>query len=431
MVKNLEDFNKYIDLFNAKITLKEFRDSKRYDATIMKLYEEFLKKYSKFAKEELNIQDLKLYLESLDLFKNCYNVWKDCSEKKISVATFCRKVNEIGYGVNNFNKMTLMYLKDIIKMSDRGIEIVKDQLFKEKFTIRILFNEIENTIDENEIYRNIYEYLDASTLEYRKAQVKTTELLVYVKRHIEIKYKDLSEEEQLLKQNALVEKVKKARDRFEIQAKKQKILDIEEEYNKKLYSILEYAKQIINDVMNTNLFIKDYFVKNKILTEKIKLVEDAIKVYDQELYEKYTKYVETKNNETDIDYILNTIYESIRLGIEDDGVKRPFNILDYYNLTQIEPKNLSQMVDLKKYTSFEVKTIRGFLASIGKPSNEREIGELNITINGIKITEEMKEEAIKRLKERNIPVHAKSYLAILNCEILKENNKELKKEINN
>lgn len=125
---------------------------------------------------------------------------------------------------------------------------------------------------------------------------------------------------------------------------------------------------------------------------------------------------------TDLEELKNRLVEMITKGIEvEPGVFRKMDAMDYYDITDIPPKNLySILKDNVSLTPHERRVIVDYAAkcsvtAFALPKEkfiERVMNE-KIIIKGIEVTDEMKEEAILFMEENNIPLAYNNYLAYI------------------
>lgn len=194
-------------------------------------------------------------------------------------------------------------------------------------------------------------------------------------------------------------------------------------------SILENAKNIVNQFINSSYEnIKQFCISINLKEEKFNEYINLVKENDLDLYEKYKAKVNAvhSQNFAILSKFVENIFNFIKNGIEENGVKRDFDLLDYYQLTSMEratfldiaKRNLKKddinkiLKFLRKYNSskkltksnleqiFEEKTIVGI---------EFDEDKRPIPGTGRLISKEEKQKIIDYLKENNIPLYDDCY----------------------
>ncbi len=125
---------------------------------------------------------------------------------------------------------------------------------------------------------------------------------------------------------------------------------------------------------------------------------------------------------TDMVELKNRLLEMLEKGIEvDSGEYRKMDFLDYYELTDINPrdiyKTLSSSVKLtpherQVFVTFSKRTLV-LGPTLSKEQLENLVKKENIVIKGQVITDEMKEEAIRYIEENNMPFKHGVYYACI------------------
>ena len=185
------------------------------------------------------------------------------------------------------------------------------------------------------------------------------------------------------------------------------------EYDRKygVIDMVEYdtkeAKRFVNEYLESKLSLEK-FLENSNITMKVwEYYVNLIKLEDTELYRKYEA-------SCGLIKVADTILYYLENGIEEDGVMRKFNVLDYFMLTSLSFEELYEQEIKGKYNKHEIYIFRSFFS---RPLTERtiryfyedklivnvEFGEDNMPIigSGHVVTNEEKEEIINFLREHN------------------------------
>ena len=125
---------------------------------------------------------------------------------------------------------------------------------------------------------------------------------------------------------------------------------------------------------------------------------------------------------TNYEELKNRLVEMISNGIEEEpGVFRKMDEMDYYSITDIEPKllyaTLKQNVEMTPHERSVIVTyatkcsVKAF--ALSKEKLVERVMKEKIIIKDIEISDELKEEAIKFLEKNNIPFAYVNYLAYI------------------
>ena len=115
---------------------------------------------------------------------------------------------------------------------------------------------------------------------------------------------------------------------------------------------------------------------------------------------------------TDMVELKNRLLEMLERGIEvDNGEYRKMDFLDYYELTDINPRNIyqeiSSCVSLTPHERQVLVTFAKRSSSLGANLSKEQLENLvkneKLVIMGQVITDEIKQEAIRYLEENNLP----------------------------
>lgn len=216
---------------------------------------------------------------------------------------------------------------------------------------------------------------------------------------------------------------------IKIQDKEEQRKEEEIQKREKALRKLAVVQPIINQFLEGNYEkINDFCVETKIPVDKFNECVELIKEYDSELCKKYTSYMASKQSKRFI--ILFTtakkIIEMIKTGIDNNGVKREFDLVDYYEYTKLSFDELLNITK-GKLSPEDYKALRIFIT---KNKNDREMTTYDIANlyknkvvvgvefdkfgkvipnTGREITLEEKKNIIGYLKRKNIPVTNKTY----------------------
>ena len=186
------------------------------------------------------------------------------------------------------------------------------------------------------------------------------------------------------------------------------MLVVEFKEGKKLLE--EYIEQEEN--VESQISFEEFLKAHNLTNKQWEYYLNLIKLKDKKLYKKYQSL--TKPNS-----IADTILYYLQSGIEDNGTVRPFNILDYYMITNLSFNELYEQELKGKCNKQQLYLFRCFFSRNKDliPLNERSIRyfyEDKLTVNvefdaenmpiigsGHVVTKEEKDEIINFLKEHN------------------------------
>lgn len=127
------------------------------------------------------------------------------------------------------------------------------------------------------------------------------------------------------------------------------------------------------------------------------------------------------NRITDMTQLKNRLVEMITKGVEEDGCYRKMDPMDYYEITDIEPKDLYKVLKegtvLTPHERSVIVTYASKCKSIAVkiPKDmfiERIMKEI-LVIKEIEVTDEIKLEAINFMEMNNIPFAYNNYIAYI------------------
>lgn len=158
--------------------------------------------------------------------------------------------------------------------------------------------------------------------------------------------------------DTLIDELKAKIDRYiayKNKEKREKILKHKEEKMKKQEleeaDMLVVAREVIIDFIDSESNLIDYYVKSKHMTLKVfKNYVNLVKKYDLDLYQRY--YIKINNIRIkSYIYMINTVKTICFLlinNVEENGDKRPFDLLDYYSMTKLSLTELMEFVNVNR-----------------------------------------------------------------------------------
>lgn len=216
--------------------------------------------------------------------------------------------------------------------------------------------------------------------------------------------------------------------------KKAKKEEFEQEKMRKEKNLLPRARQMIEDFNNITASIRDYCQLNNIPLDTFKQSLSLLCKYDPESYNDYLVALEEKeatnfnNNKSIVEQLLVYLKNGV---IQENGTKRPFDLLDYYFMTTSTLEALSHCIEYKDSTLSEndYHIVRKFLSEnkglelldVNQIMNttlevnaKRDENDIPIAGSGRIITNIEKEGVIEFLENNNIPLTVKVYNLALN-----------------
>jgi len=207
-------------------------------------------------------------------------------------------------------------------------------------------------------------------------------------------------------------------------------IELENKKNNKIHQVLSTAIETITKFINDTdcntieYFCYKYGLNKKTFEEYVTIIRE----YQIDLYNIYDKKINDIRSQR-YAIIINQvkyIIEKIKHGIEENGINRPFDLLDYYQITSIPLEDILKIAkDI--FTTNEFNIIKRFITQnisgvkhtpnvIYQIMSEKVIikYEKDSKGNPIPGTEELfsseeKEKLINYLKEKNIPINLKTY----------------------
>ena len=203
-----------------------------------------------------------------------------------------------------------------------------------------------------------------------------------------------------------------------------KLLELAKKYDLDLYnSVLKHEDNrclfIINDYMNGDYnSIKYYLINKGISSYDFDYVQKYISVNYPGLYKQYNIYKE-ENSSQSFAILLCRIKEMARRaldGIEENGVFRKYDYLDFRMDTKISYDDLNRLLRnnpiLTKDEYRAIKKLYGYSNKAVKIDKQLLYDEVFIT-NGMLVTKEVKDAAFMFIKENNLPYELALYNIII------------------
>ena len=204
-----------------------------------------------------------------------------------------------------------------------------------------------------------------------------------------------------------------------------------EKQNLKLEKEIKEASDIINAyIKSVGISFESFLANNNISKEIFNEYVEAVKLYDKKLFKDYLelKTKKEKEYENGLDNELIELGYRLENGFDEDGKKRKFDIIDYYNITSIPLSNIINIATkkLSRNQLYKLKKIKkAFLYSDKyNSSEEKEILEETRIIgvkfdnngkmiegSGREITLDEKLNIINYLKQINLSVNRMTYNA--------------------
>lgn len=201
-----------------------------------------------------------------------------------------------------------------------------------------------------------------------------------------------------------------------------------EERKQLLFSRLSEYKQLIIEFLNYDHLIGRFCKYKKIERQHFNDAMEALSYFDQALYCLCCEEIKNRQKQQYAVIVikLENIIDCIKNGIVENGVTRPFDIVDYFRQTSISFENLVSLGQ-QNLSNEENKILKRFVAQNKNYSNEntafsKEILSQKVIINtkkdekgnlipnsGEEVTIETKQNVLNYLKRYHIPINAKTY----------------------
>lgn len=389
-----------------------------YDNIVRIMLEEKVISYAQLRNPSWLTDNLRQYLCKFCYEKCVDNNW-DFSETR----NYC---NQNGIKLDHIRNLAWKYVKYYVAEEDRNkiIESIKIAAAQEskKAVRRQLENNPANYVAViNDIMtaksdKEVIDILNSYDVEigYLKSRINT--YLVYYNVH------NYSMEQIKSKIDIYMDYLKNQRvENKEIQKQEKHQLYIEEN--------LDLARETINQYLNGDYEkIGDFCISSGVEIKRFEEYVEIIKENDEELY---NKYIEQRDNIQSRRFAIlvakcKKIIELIKNGVEENGKKRDFDLVDYYRITAL---NFDELLNIIK-SRIDATDYRVLKTFIAKNQNDKEMTPFDIsnlyntkTVVGVQfdakrniipgtgreITKEEKQSIIMYLKKNNIRLTNKTY----------------------
>lgn len=267
-----------------------------------------------------------------------------------------------------------------------------------------------------ELQRILNDNTNQVLAEYCENGMNTTLLRQWVASYQSL-YNPPIEEQQKL-QEAIETYAKMRQEKYEAKMKIEQNKRLEEKKITMLV-IMPICKELIEVVISSKKSIDVYCEKYNVKKENIKKSLNIIKENDPAAYNMYMSQIEKNTTEEAKNNLLLAIQmqQMLETGVEENGIKRNFDIVDYYVMSGISfplfMKSVKQVLENEK----DILKLKIFMTNILsqqtlKLDENQVINSRNVVIiNGeeIEITTETKKGFIDYLKEHNIPLNEYNY----------------------
>lgn len=402
---------------------------KEYQQALSKIKVTSYEEYDKIKKEIEFYQDEYLEVPNPVLLKygiRSYSIGRTEEERNITLKYIYEKFIEsegiVGELVSEFKLSPKQIGNYAAKYYEYNIENQNQE--KKKFDKKkAIYSYTFDKLKEKNTKEEIISLLDSCGISIKnlKSYINSY-LIVYIKPNTFEEYK--KEEAMFLKKLEIYSKYlsqKKEKEKEKIE---------EEEIKQNEEDNLEDAIKYISMFIDSKEFrsVKAFCSFAKIDESTFNNYVNIIKNRNQELYEKYKETTERNRTQSFAIHasIVKKIVSMLKNGIEENGVKRKFDILDYYQNTKLSFNNLTtiavricskqELNPLKRFIKDNSKYTTG-VANIEETIMKEKV-EINHQLdkNGMPIPgtgeifdDESKIKIINYLKKNNIPLNMKTY----------------------
>lgn len=405
--KNIDDEKVYLyhakkrernTLVASKIK-NEFNEFVNGDVNYIESAINYIRKYS--SKEDVELYK-KALIEYYKKFSNLLNSYEENGfvdlEKQVPLSKimheyvlFILKEDYANYKKRKSLIKAKSYKYLTILLSSSNLEDFAREIYENNLVENLNSSKISEFISN---HKDLYQLTNEEVKNLEKElTIKLSKVKAYIKK---IRNKDIKEKEKLI-----IEKYEKEK--------------------------LNLCNKLVQNYINSNFnSIKLFCEKNQISYENFKRCVNIVKKYNRKLYDLLIKTIDNQNTKKNviITNILNEIKDGIVNGIElDDETKRPFDIIDYYMITNIPFDKLSNFFTKDSYknnlSKREFVLVRRFISKCNNSAilKEREIlkEKYTLLVNGIEyqVTENDKMEVIDYMNKNNIPLYMIFYRTVL------------------
>jgi hypothetical protein len=415
--------------YNSTVISELIEVGKKYRYILNRFKVRSYEEYKKIEKEIESYQNEYLEVPNPALLKygiRSYSIGRTKEERNITLKYIYEKFIESEGIVGNLAKEFKVSPKQIGKYAAKYYEynIANQNQEKNKFDKKkAIYSYTFDKLKEKNTKEEIISLLDSCGISIKnlKSYINSY-LIVYIKPNTFEEYK--KEEEMILKKLEIYSKYlsqKKEKEKKKIE---------EEEVKQKEEDNLEDAIKYISMFIDAKEFhsIKAFCSFAKIDESTFNNYVNIIKKRNQELYKKYKETTERniKQNFAINASIVRKIVSMLKNGIEENGVKRKFDILDYYQNTKLSFDNLTKIA-IQICSKQELNLLKRFIKDNSKyaagvthieETIMKEKVEVNHQLdkNGMPIPgtgeifdDESKIKIINYLRKNNIPLNMKTY----------------------
>lgn len=415
--------------YNSTVISELIEVGKKYRYILNRFKVRSYEEYKKIEKEIESYQNEYLEVPNPALLKygiRSYSIGRTKEERNIALKYIYEKFIESEGIVGNLAKEFKVSPKQIGKYAAKYYEynIENQNQGKKKFDKKkAIYSYTFDKLKEKNTKEEIISLLDSCGISIKnlKSYINSY-LIVYIKPNTFEEYK--KEEEMILKKLEIYSKYlsqKKEKEKEKIE---------EEEIKQKEEDNLEDAIKYISMFIEAKEFhsVKAFCSFAKIDESTFNNYVNIIKNRNQELYEKYKETTERNRTQSFAIHasIVKKIVLMLKNGIEENGVKRKFDILDYYQNTKLSFDNLTTIAvricskqelnllkrfikDNSKYTTGVMHIEETIMKEKVEVNHQLDKNGMPIPGTGEIFDDESKIKIINYLRKNNIPLNMKTY----------------------
>ncbi len=412
--------------YNSTVVSELIEVGKEYKSILDKFKVKNYEEYKKVKKEIESYQKECLEVPNPVLLKygiRTYRIGRTKEERNITLKYIYEKFIEnegiIGSLLNEFKLTPKQIEKYVKEYYTKNQDQESTRFNKKKAIYSYALDKLQKLNTDSEIIS----LLDSSGMEisYLKSCINPY-IIIYIKPNTFEEYK--KEEEIFLKKLEIYSKCLSQR------KKEQQNKEKEEEKSKNEKENLEDATKYISMYIETKEFksIKSFCDFINIDIKTFNNYVNIIKNRNQELYEKYKEKIENnmKQNFAINASIVRKIVSMIKNGVEENGVLRKFDILDYYQNTKLSFDNFTKIAiqicskqelnllkrfikDNSKYTTYTTHIEETIMKEKIEINHRLDKNGMPIPGTGEIFDDESKIKIINYLRKNNIPLNLKTY----------------------
>lgn len=355
------------------------------------------------------------------VLNHIYNYWLENGYSNDKIEDFS---NWLGLLKNNVELLAKEYAIEYLGYSLEEYNKIKNNHIKKKIQIE---KEDKGILSYKKVCDNL---LNAQTVDEIMAIINSSNITLPSLRAKVLDYAIVYHDGNKEIRDALKSKIKMYTCYISKNRKEQKQKVIEEEKNsqkvKKIPIAIDVVTNFINDFECHT--IGEFCEKNNIDKQIFEVYITIIKEHEPSLYDIYNKKINNMNKQrySIIIMQIKNIIEGLKNGVEENGIKHPFDIIDYYNITKI-PLEKILVLSKEVLSSNEYNILRRFVNE--NINNQKHNPSVKIQIMSQKViikyekdkkgqpipgTEEIfsneeKAKLIDYLNEKKIPINLKTY----------------------